>query len=69
MADRCYRYKGVLIPECWSRAIWGDNAPCTCPKRNPKDVIAKLEARVSRLEAEVGRLKKATKAEYAANQE
>jgi hypothetical protein len=27
---RCYRYRGVMIPVCWSAAIYGPDR-CTCP--------------------------------------
>lgn len=39
------------MPCCWSRVIYGDRAPCTCPKSNPLTDIEKLQDRVSRLES------------------
>jgi hypothetical protein len=45
----CYRYQGVLIPGCWSRAIYGESAPCTCLRVTRKD----LENRIACLEHSV----------------
>ena len=45
----------VLVPGCWNRAIYGDNALCQCPKGSKSPVEA-LAERVKKLEAEVIRL-------------
>jgi hypothetical protein len=39
-----------LVPGCWSRAVYGDHAPCNCPrppKRLPKAARAHLDSLIA----------------------
>jgi hypothetical protein len=53
---RWYTEAGVgrfLVPGCWSRAIYGDNAECHCP---PSKGTPDLEDRLDRLERKLNAL-------------
>ena len=39
-----------LVPGCYSRAVYGDEAECHCPKTSDTDPLERLEARVAKLE-------------------
>lgn len=43
----------ILIPGCWSRVIYGDNAPCNCKKESEISNIEKLEKRIEKLENKI----------------